>query len=164
MIAPHGVRGEVRVLPLTDFPDRFKPRLRLRARKGESVTILDVEAARQHRGFVIIKFAGVNSMNDAEGLRGAVLGVPRADLVPLEPGRYYFHEIEGLEVVTTEGRHLGKVARVIRGLANDIYEVETDPPRGRRARTILVPGVRDIVKSIDLERGEMTIELIPGLE
>ena len=162
--APQGIRGEVRALALTDFPDRFKPPLRLRVRKGESVATLDVEAARQHRGFVVIKFAGVDSMDDAEKLRGAILEVPRSEVVPLEPGRYYFHEIEGLDVVTTEGRRLGKVARVIRGVANDIYEVETRASGGCRGRTILVPAVREIVKNIDLERGEMTIDLIPGLE
>ncbi|MCR4401892.1 MAG: ribosome maturation factor RimM [Firmicutes bacterium] len=162
--APQGIRGEVRALPLTDFPNRFRPPLRLRVRKGEAIAVLDVEGSRQHRGFVVIKFRGVDSVDEAEKLRGAILEVPRAEVVPLEPGRYYFYEIEGLDVVTTEGRRLGRVARVLRGVANDVYEVEVLAPRSRRGRTILVPAVREIVKSIDLERGEMTIELIPGLE
>lgn len=162
--APQGIRGEVRALPLTDFPGRFKPPLRLRVRKGESAATLDVEHARQHRSFVVIKFAGVDSVDDAEKLRGAILEVPRSEVVPLEPGRYYFYEIEGLDVVTTEGRRLGRVARVVRGVANDIYEVEVRTPPAHLGKTILVPAVREIVKKIDLERGEMTIELIPGLE
>lgn len=162
--APQGIRGEVRALPLTDFPDRFKPSLRLRARTGDGVAVLEVESARQHRGFVVMKFAGVDSVDDAERLRGAILEVPRSETWPLEPGRYYFYEIEGLDVVTTEGRRLGKVARVVRGVANDIYEVKVNGPGGRPGRTVLVPAVREIVKSIDLGRGRMTIELIPGLE
>lgn len=162
--APHGLRGEVRALPLTDFPDRFKPPLRLRVRKGREVATLEVERARPHRGFVVVKFAGVDSIEAAEKLRGAILEVPRSELVPLGPGRYYFHEIEGLDVVTTDGRYLGKVTRVIRGVANDVYEVEKPSRCRRRGRVVLVPAVREFVKNIDLERGEMTVELIPGLE
>lgn len=162
--APHGLRGEVRALPLTDFPGRFKPPLRLRARKGQEVATLEVERARPHKGFVVIKFAGVDSIDDAEKLRGAILEVPRSEVVPLEPGRYYFHEIEGLDVVTTDGRYLGKVTRVIRGVANDVYEVERRARGRRRGRIVLVPAVREFVKNIDLERGEMTVALIPGLE
>lgn len=162
--APQGNRGEVRAIPLTDFPERFKPPLRLQARKSDCVRTLEVESARRHGRFVVIKFAGIESMDEAESLRDFLLGVAESDLVKLPPGHYYFHEIEGLYVVTTCGKRIGKVARVYRGTANDVYEVVTDEVRGSRAKTILVPAVRDIVRSIDLERGEMTIELIPGLE
>ncbi|MFZ5924961.1 MAG: ribosome maturation factor RimM [Bacillota bacterium] len=162
--ASQGNRGEVRIIPLTDFPERFKPSLRLRARKEGEVRTLEVEGARRHGRFVVIKFTGINSISEAERLRGFLLEVAERDLVPLQPGHYYFHEIEGLDVVTTSGRRIGKVMQVVRGTANDIYEVLRDEVQGGRAKTILVPAVRDIVKNIDLERGEITIEFVPGLE
>ncbi len=165
VVAPHGTRGEVRAILLTDFPDRFTPGLKLWTREADgAASRFEVESARRHGRFVLIKLVGVDSMDQAQGLRGRVLEVSREDAMPLEPGRYYFHEIEGLDVVTTTGRRLGRVARVVRGKANDIFEVVSDSGRGGRPRVVLVPAVRDIVKSIDLDRGEMTIELIPGLE
>lgn len=162
--APQGNRGEVRITPLTDFPERFRPSLTLRARKGGEARTLEVQGARRHGRFVAIKFAGIDSISEAERLRDFLLEVAEGDLVRLQPGHYYFHEIEGLDVVATSGRRIGKVKQIHRGTANDIYEVETDVVRGGRAKTILVPAVRDIVKNIDLERGEITIDLVPGME
>lgn len=162
--APQGNRGEVRAIPLTDFPERFRPSMTLRARKGDLVRDVEIEAARRHGRFVVIKFAGVDSVPEAEALRDFVLEVGEEDLVPLPPGRYYFHEIEGLDVITTAGRRMGRVARVIRGSANDVYEVERDGAQGGKGKSILVPAVRDIVREIDIERRVMVIRPIRGLE
>jgi 16S rRNA processing protein RimM len=159
-----GKRGEVRVLPLTDFPEQFSPGSRLRATKKGAAKVLEVESVRHDKRFIVLKFAGIQCIDDAELLRGALLEVPKSELVPLPEGHYYIFEIEGLRVVTTEGRYLGKVVRVISGNANDVYEVAREQSKSGRQETILIPAVREIVKDIDLEFGTVTVNLIPGLE
>jgi 16S rRNA processing protein RimM len=159
-----GNRGEVRVLPLTDFPEQFSPGLELRATKKGVAEFLEVESVRRHKKFVIVKFAGIQCIDDAKLLRGAVLEVAKSELVTLPEDKYYVFQIEGLEVVTTEGRYLGKVTRVIKGVAHDIYEVACDQGKEGGQKRILIPAVREIVKDIDLEPGTMIVELIPGLE
>jgi 16S rRNA processing protein RimM len=159
-----GNLGEVRVLPFTDFPEQFSPGVRLRATKADAIRFLDVEGVRRHKRFIVLKFAGVDCIDDAEALRDAILEVPGTELVTLPQGHYYAFEIEGLKVVTTEGRHLGKVVGVISGLANDVYEVARDQGEFGRQEKILIPAVREIVKDIDLELGTMIVDLIPGLE
>jgi len=153
-----GNRGEVRVLPFTDSPEQFSPGSKLRAIRKGVAKVLEVESVRRHKKFIIVKFAGIQCIDDAKLLRGALLEVAKSDLVTLPEGEYYVFQIEGLEVVTTEGRHVGKVVRVINGVAHDIYEVACGQGK------VLIPAVREIVKNIDLELGTMIVDLIPGLE
>ncbi|NLJ60717.1 MAG: 16S rRNA processing protein RimM [Firmicutes bacterium] len=159
-----GKRGEVRVLPFTDFPDQFLPGSRLRATKKGRTEVLEIEGVRRHKKFIILKFAGIHSIDDAELLRGAVLEVPKSELLPLPEGHYYVFEIEGLKVVTTDGRYIGKVVRVISGNANDVYEVAPELSGASRKKSILIPAVKEMVKEINLELGTMIVDLIPGLE
>lgn len=162
-----GNRGEVRVLPFTDFPEQFSSGSRLRATKKGTSRVLEIESVRPDKRFIVIKFAGIQCIDDAELLRGALLEVPKSELVLLPENYFYVFEIEGLKVLSTEGRYLGKVIRVIRGTANDVYEVardqdESDEPD--EPENMLIPAVRDIVKDIDLKLGTMIVDLIPGLE
>lgn len=161
--ASQGNRGEVRVLPFTDFPQQFSPGSRLRALKGDTESFLEVESVRQHKGFIVLGFSGIQCIDHANALRGAILEVPRRELITLPEGHYYAFEIEGLKVVTTEGRHLGKVVRVISGPANDVYEVSCEHKSGRK-KNVLIPAVKEIVKGVDLELGQIIVDLIPGLE
>lgn len=159
-----GNRGEVRVLPLTGFPEQFSPGSRLWATKKGAARVLEVENARLDKRFIVLKLVGIHSIDDAELLRGALLEVPKSELVPLPEGHYYVFEIEGLRVVTTEGRYLGKVVQVISGTANDVYEVAREQTKSGGQGNILIPAVREIVKDINLDLGTMTVNLIPGLE
>jgi 16S rRNA processing protein RimM len=160
----HGNRGEVKVMPFTDSLEQFSPGSRfLVTHKGVSRT-LEVERARCHKKSVIIKFSGIESIDDAKQLRGATLEVAKSQLVSLPEGEYYVFQIEGLEVVTTEGRRLGKIVRVIKGVAHDIYEVDPGSVESCGQGNILIPAVRDIVKNIDLRQGTVVVDLIPGLE
>jgi 16S rRNA processing protein RimM len=159
-----GNRGEVRVLPFTDSPEQFSPGSRLRATKKGVAKVLEVESARRHKKFIIVKFVGIQCIDDAKLLRGALLEVAESELIMLPEGEYYVFQIEGLKVVTAEGRYLGKIVRVINGVAHDIYEVARGQCKPCGQEKILIPAVREIVKNIDLELGTMIVDLIPGLE
>ncbi len=160
--APHGHRGEVRVYPLCDRPERLAQLREVSLhwpREGRRQPAR-VESARPHRGMAVVKLQGVDDMNGAEALRGAYLEVAREEVPPLPPGRYYVFQIVGLAVYTTDGQHLGTVVDVLDLPANDVYVVR---PEGRGARDLLVPALRQVVREIDVAGGRMVIEPLPGL-
>ncbi len=155
--APHGVRGEVRVYPLTDFPERFV-RLR-RALLGPDARPVGVRYRGEVRGLIVLAIEGCTDRNQAEKLRRQYLSVPRSEVWPLPEGHYYDFDLIGLDVVDPEGAHLGKVVEVDHNSpVHDLYVVETAP--GKR---YMVPAVRTFVREIDLEQGRMVIKPIPGL-
>lgn len=154
---PHGVRGDVRVHPLTDFPERFVT-LR-RALLGPEARPVGVRFRGSVRNLVILSLEGVTDRNQAEALRWQYLMVPRSEVHPLPEGHYYIFDLIGLDVVDPEGRPLGKLVDVDRNCpVHDLYVVETAP--GKRH---MVPAVREFVRDIDLAAGRMVVQPIPGL-
>jgi 16S rRNA processing protein RimM len=153
VFAPWGIRGEIKVQVVTDFPDRFAP--------GKLVYLdgqpLEIESSRPHKRHALIKLAAIDSVQDAEKLRGRDLTIPRSELRPLPEGEYYVFQLMGLRVLTTEGGYLGKIADIMATGSNDVYIVQ-----GERG-DILIPAIDDVVKSIDIDRGEVVIEPIEGL-
>jgi 16S rRNA processing protein RimM len=153
--APFGVSGEVRVVTETDFPERLAERPLF---VGPDHRPMRVEHARPHGREMLLKLGGVDTVEAAEALRGAELSIAIADATPLPPGRYYLHQIVGLEVWTVNGERYGEVREVLSRLANDIYVVD------RAGKEVLVPAIADVVKEIDIAAGRMVIDVIPGLE
>ena len=150
---PHGLAGEVYVVPISDDPRRFEPGSTLKRADGSSVVI---ESARRHTNRFLVKFEGIDTREGAERLRGP-LYVPAADVRALEDDEFWPHEIEGATAVTPSGETLGTVSRIVPGPAQDLLELHTD--RGER----LVPLVKEIVTEVDVERGRVTIDAPPGL-
>jgi len=164
--APHGVRGEVRVLPLTDDPGRFADLKRVHLALGGRTRVVDVEAARPHGRFILVKPAGCDSRDAAEGLRDAELQVEESDVAPLAPEHYYGFQVRGLQVVTTEGEPVGRVTDIIFGVgaANDVYVVRRQGgSRTGGRREVLVPATREVVRRVDVPGGRMVIWAMPGL-
>ena len=153
ILAPWGVRGEVKIEVLTDYPERFAPRARV-FMKGQP---LEVERSRRVAKHAILKLAGVDTRNDAEALRNQLLEVPESELMPLQPGEYFEHQIIGLQVYTTEDVYLGRVEEILRTGSNDVYLVR----EGKKER--LIPAIAEVVRAIDVPGGRMTIEPLPGL-
>jgi 16S rRNA processing protein RimM len=153
ILAPWGIRGEVKVQVVTDFPDRFLPRKLVYANGCP----LEIESCRPHKQHLVLKLATIDSVEAATRLRGCDLTIPSSELLPLPEGQYYTFQIIGLEVVTTGGETLGHVKDIMTTASNDVYIVE-----GKRGE-ILIPAIEDVVKSIDLEKGKMVIEAIEGL-
>lgn len=149
----HGIRGEVRVESLSDFPDRFRRGVRLYL-EGRPVL---VEAARVQGQTVLLKLEGVDDRNAAELLRGKTLQSPDLHTI-YAAGTYYQHDIVGLTCVTEAGEELGKVTTVLGTGANDVYVV-----KGERGE-LLLPAIEDVIKQVDVGGGRLVIDLLPGLE
>jgi len=161
--APHGIRGELRVVPTTDFPERLS-RLRhaLMISGGGAPVRVTVVRARSHKRFVLLKIEGCDSLEAAERFRGCELAVPRSEAAPLPEGSYYVFDIVGLEARTEGGTPLGRVSEVLHTPANDVYVVSDDEGL-RGGRELLIPAIREVVVDIDLEGGTLTIRPLPGM-
>jgi len=153
IIAPWGTMGEVKVQVITDFPDRLA--------QGEEVYLdgvpLTIERSRYHKGRLLLKLATIDSTQQAEKLRRHDLTIPRSQFRSMPPDHYYHFQLIGLKVRTTGGDYLGEVADILVTAGNDVYIV-----RGEK-KEMLIPAIEDVVKSIDLEKGEIIIEAIDGL-
>lgn len=156
IVRPWGVRGELKVEILTEDPARFEQLEAVYV--GPQFVSYRLEGARLHRGVVLLKLAGCDDRNAAEGLRDLLVQVAMEDALPLEEGEYWVHQVVGLEVWTTEGDLLGLVQEVLETAANDAYVV-----RDRSGREVLIPALRSVVLEIDLAAGRMLVELPEGL-
>ena len=159
VVNTQGYRGEVRVIPLTDFPERFDDMKSVLLEQNGRVEKRSLEKTYQHGKFIIFKFTGVDDMDTAETLKNATLLITREELTPLPAGSYYIFDLVGLQVFTTEGRHLGKVTDVIQTGANDVYTVE-----GVTKRPLLIPALKQVVREINIRSDKMVVELPAGLE
>ena len=153
-----GIAGEVVVQPMTDFPARFRT-LRVLWIGSDNVSAAEaaVEKAVVSPRGVRLKLKGVNDRNAAEGIRGKILFVDEAHRARLSRGQYFVHDILGLEVRGEDGAELGTIADVLRYPASDVYVI-----RGTRGE-ILVPAVKEFVRSVDLATRTMTVRLIEGM-
>ena len=155
---PHGLRGQVVVNPETDFlEERFRPGATLWARTGEQETALTITSARVQNGRPVVAFDGLLRREDVEPLAGVELRVPESELQPLEPGRYYEHQLIGCVVETVGDVELGRVSRVEGGAGGSRLVVEG------RAGEILIPFAVDICVSIDVGAGRIRIAAPEGL-
>lgn len=147
--APHGVKGECKIIPLTDFADRFDDLTEVHV-GGE---LMDIDGKRYHGANVIMKFAACNNREDAAKLTGKLLTVLREKAAPLAEGEYYVFDIVGLSVFDGDS-YIGKVTNVIRTGSNDVYEAQTDD-----GKSLLIPALKKVVTNIDLATGRMTIDM-----
>lgn len=160
IVGPHGIRGEVKVEPMTDFPERFRKGAQVflgQATDAEEVVQAEIAAARPHQGRWLVQFANVKDRNAAETLRGQYLLIAETDLMPLGEHENYAHDLIGLEVVTAEGVKLGTLVEILFTPANDVYVV-----RGPQGET-LIPATREVVLGVDLASKRMTVALPEGL-
>ena len=147
---PHGLRGAMRVAPVTDFPDHLLTLRNVVVVDDRGGRTMAVEAAHQAGRFVVMKLAGIDTAEAAGRLRGAALGIPASEARPLPAGQFYVFQIVGLRVRTPEGRPMGEVADVLRTGSNDVYVV-----RSAEGRETLLPAVEGVIETIDVEAGEI---------
>ena len=161
VLAPHGVRGELKCALLTDFPRRFASTARVfLSAGGPSGTVrqaFPVLRSRIQGHFVLLKLEGIDSRDAADRWRNALVEVPAEERVQLPRGHYFWQDIIGLAVRTEDGEVLGRVREILETGANDVYVVDTD------GGELLVPAIKDVVKRIDPEQGEMVVELLEGM-
>jgi len=153
VVGPFGIRGELKVVVTTDFPERFQAggEVSLNLPKGRRTR--RIERSRPHKGGIILKLEGVETRSDAEELRDIDIIIDENQLRELEAGRFYVFDVIGLKVVTEDGREQGAVTEVLHG-PNDVYVTSTG---------LCIPALKDVVAKIDIEGGLMLIRAVPGL-
>ena len=153
----HGIRGEVKVFPTTDDAARFKKLKKVLLDTGKEQLELEVQSVKFFKLFVIVKFKGIDNINDIEIYKGKSLLVPREDAVALGKDEYYIADLIGMEVFTEEGR-LGVLKDVMETGANEVYIIDSD-----RHGEVLIPAIKQCILDVDIEGRKMKIHLMDGL-
>jgi 16S rRNA processing protein RimM len=153
ILAPWGIKGKLKVGVITDSPHRFAPYSKIYI-KRQPMIIDDTE---WHKGKAIIKLNTIDTIDEAQGVKGQPVEIHRSQLTPLPEGEYYHFQLIGLEVWTTQGELLGNITEILSAASNDNYVISN--AKGE----ILIPAIEDVVKSIDLDKGRLIIEAIDGL-
>ncbi len=154
----HGVRGEVKVFPTTDDPGRFKGLKKVTLDTGKERKELHIQGVKFFKQFVILKFEGIDNINDVEKYKRRPLLVTREDAVPLEEDEYFIADMIGMEVATEDGEAFGTLKDVIGTGANDVYVVES-----LRYGDVLIPAIKECILSVDIEEKKMKVHLMEGL-
>ena len=158
IIKPRGFRGEVRIFPLTDYPERFTDLRSVYVENQEGdLRLLTIVCVHQRPGCLVLQFAEVTTEEEAEGLRGCFLVVPREEVVSLPVGSFYVFDLIGMQVETERGEIVGLLIDVEHYPASDVYVID------RGGKTVLIPAVKEIVKQIDLRERRICIVDRPGL-
>jgi 16S rRNA processing protein rimM len=154
----HGVRGEVKVYPTTDDPRRFRRLKEVVLDTGREKLNLEIEGVKFFKQFVILKFKGLDNINDIEKYRQKSLYVTRKNAVRLQRDEYFIADLIGLKVQDEDGTELGTVRDVIETGANDVYEVEMAD-----GRSLLLPAIKQCILNVDVENGMMQVHVLEGL-
>ncbi len=148
----HGIRGEMIMDVLTDFPERLKPRRILYA--GDEHEPVRIQSVRWHNKVMLVKLVGCENPEDAAKYRNVTLFVRVDELPPLPEGEYYHHQLIGLRVLQENGDVVGVLEEILTTGANDVYTVVKED-----GGEVLIPAIEDVVLTVDLERGEMVVRL-----
>lgn len=154
----HGVRGEVKVFPTTDDVKRFKKLKQVILDTGREHLTLEVEGVKFFKQFVILKFKGIDNINDIEKYKGKSLLVDRANAVKLQKNEYFVADMIGLQVFTDDGEEFGVMKDVMETGANDVYIIAS-PKHGE----VLIPAIKQCILEVDIEARKMVIHLMEGL-
>lgn len=154
----HGVRGEVKVFPTTDDPKRYKKLKKVYLDTGREFLPLEIQGVKFFKQFVIVKFKGIDNINDIEMYKQKTLYVDRKDAVPLKEDEYFIADMVGIEVYTDDGEKFGVLKEVMETGANDVYIIDSI-----NHGEVLVPAIKQCILDVDIEENRMDIHLMDGL-
>jgi 16S rRNA processing protein RimM len=157
-VKPFGVKGEMKIEPLTDFPERFKDlnRVHLVSPAGKEI-VCEVKSVRYAGEMPLLVFNGYDSPEKAKALNGWLVKVPDEEASPLPDGHYYWYELIGMEVCSENGEKLGTIVDIFETGSNDVYVMK----RGRKE--VYLPATKEVIKQIDRKAKQMVIHLMDGL-
>ena len=160
IVNTHSLKGEVKVISSTDFEEqRFEKGTELLITRGNQVVKeVTVESYRTHRNNLLVKFVGIDSIEEAEKLKNLQIKIDSDNIGELEENEFYFHEIIGCEVFDENGKSLGEISEILTPGANDVWVIKS-----QNGKEILIPYIEDIVKKIDVENKKIDIEVMEGL-
>lgn len=154
----YGYEGIVKVLPLTDFPERFNSITNIKINRHGNIEEFKVEKVKPYNDIFLLKLNGIDNKEQAGDYRGALLMVTEDEVYPLPEGYYYHFQLIGMQVYDTEKGSLGQLKEIIETGANDVYVV-----RGEKYGEILVPAIKEVILDIDTAQNKMQVKLLPGL-
>lgn len=154
----HGLKGEVKVYPTTDYPERFEEIKEVLLDTGRNKMLLEIEGVRYFKNLVILKFKGINHINDIEKYKQCSLWVTRENATPLYEDEYYIADLIGCTVFLEDGTEFGELIQVIETGANDVYVV-----RMENQKEVLIPAIKDCILDVDIENQKMVVHLLDGL-
>lgn len=154
----HGVRGEVKVFPTTDDINRFKKLKQVILDTGREKLVLEVQGVKFFKQFAILKFKGIDNINDIEKYKGKSLFVDREHAVKLRKDEYFIADMIGMDVYTEDDKFFGVLKDIIETGANDVYNISSE-----EYGEVLVPAIKQCILNVDIENGKMTIHLLEGL-
>ncbi len=156
--ATHGIRGEVKVYPTTDDATRFDDLKRVILDAGKQQIPLEIQSVKYFKQFVILKFKGIDNINDIERYKKCPLLISREDAVDLEEDEYFIADIIGMEVYTEDGAHFGTMKDVMETGANDVYIIDS-----KEHGEVLLPAIKECILNVDEKAGKITVHIMEGL-
>lgn len=160
IVNTHSLKGEVKVISSTDFEEeRFKKGSKLLITRGNQlIREVVVQSYRNHKNFLLVKFEGIDSVEEAEKLKNLQIKIDSDEVGELEENEFYFHQIIGCEVFDENDRNLGEIIDILTPGANDVWVI-----KGEEGKEILIPYIEDVVKQIDITNKKVNIEVMEGL-
>jgi 16S rRNA processing protein RimM len=154
----HGIKGEVKVFPTTDDVNRFKKLKNVILDTGKENLELEIEGVKFFKQYAILKFKGIDNINDIEKYKGKSLLVTRENAVKLKKNEYFIADMIGMKVVTEDESEFGTLVDVMATGANDVYVIETIDKK-----EVLLPAIKQCVLDIDIEKQIMKVHIMKGL-
>ncbi len=154
----HGVRGEVKVFPTTDDVTRFRQLKKVYLDTGREMLPLEIQNVKFFKQFAILKFKGIDNINDIEKYRGKSLMIDREDAVDLDEDEYFIADMIGMKVYTEDGSEFGTLKDVMETGANDVYIIDS-----LEHGEVLIPAIRECILDVDMDEERMIIHLMEGL-
>ncbi len=154
----HGVRGEVKVFPTTDDVKRFKRLKEVLLDTGKEQIPLEIEGVKFFKQFAILKFKGIDNINDIEKYKGKSLFVTRENAVRLRKDEYFIADLIGITVFDEEEKEIGELKDVIETGANDVYVIQMSD-----GKELLLPAIKQCILDVDVEKGTMKVHILEGL-
>ena len=158
IVNTHGIRGEVKVVPWTDYPEFFEEIEWVYVKVGNDLKKLHIESIKYQKNNVILKIKEISSIEEAEKYKNIILLIDREMAGELPEGTYYICDLIGLDVQTEEGQNLGKIDDVLSTGSNDVYIVKNSD-----GKELLIPALKDVLKKVDLDNNLMVVKLPEGL-
>ncbi|HKM34875.1 MAG TPA: ribosome maturation factor RimM [Lachnospiraceae bacterium] len=155
----HGVKGEVKVYPTTDDVNRFKKLKQVLLDTGKEKISLEIEGVKFFKQMVILKFKGIDSLDDAAKFKQKDLYILRKDAVKLKTDEYFIADLIGMDVFDEDGSKLGELTDVMITGANDVYIVQMQDYE----KELLIPAIKECILNIDVEQKKMVVHLMEGL-
>lgn len=154
----HGIKGEVKVFPTTDDAKRFNELKEVFLDTGREKRPLEIEGVKFFKQFVILKFKGIDNINDIEKYKGKSLYIAREHAVELKEDEYFVADLVDMEVILEDGSHFGILTDVMKTGANDVYCIQT-----KQHGEVLIPAIKECIRKVDIDEKKMTIHLMEGL-